>query len=104
MDLHHTLQTLKLQMSDIHEQMIRAFIDYFEANQRWEVKQTHGSGIKARACLAKIRELALKRRFEIGEIRKNKSKARSILKKEKATRHKQVDVVVLPESTDNGTS
>jgi hypothetical protein len=70
-------------MSDIHELMIRAFIKYFEANQKWEAKQTHGSGIEARACLAEIRKLALKRRFEIGEIRKNKSKARSISRESK---------------------
>jgi len=38
--------------SDIHEQIIRTFIKYFEANQRWETKQTHTSGIEARALLS----------------------------------------------------
>lgn len=63
--------------SDTHEQLIRAFIKYFEANQRWETKQTHISGIDARAFLSEIRRLALIRRAEIGEIRKNKPKIKS---------------------------
>jgi hypothetical protein len=64
-------------MNDTHEQLIQAFIKYFEANQKWETKQTHPSGIAARNHLLEIRALAKQRRVEIGEIRKNKPKLKS---------------------------
>ena len=77
--------------SDIHEQIIRTLIKYFEANQRWETKQTHTSGIEARALLSEIRRLATIRRVEIGEVRKNKPKIKSPKYKQSLLQDKQDD-------------
>ncbi len=95
---------------DTHEKLMRLFRQYFAENQIWERKQTHTSGIKCRNLLAEIRILARKRRAEIMEKRHNKpymgseTKTKSNQRKAEIKKTKQVDVVVLPESTDNGTS
>lgn len=95
---------------DTHEQLMSLFREYFKYNQDWERKQTHIAGIKCRNLLAEIRILARKRRAEIMEVRHNKpymgseSKTKSNQRKAELKKAKQVDVVVPPESTDNGTS
>lgn len=95
---------------DTHEQLMNLFRQYFKENQTWESKRTHSSGIRCRNLLAEIRILARKRRAEINEIRKEIRYKGSPLKTESNRRNsemkktKQVDVVALPESTDNGTS
>ena len=95
---------------DTHEQLMSLFREYFRYNQDWERKQTHVSGIKCRNLLAEIRILARKRRAEIMEARHKKpymgseSKTKSNQLKAELKKTKQVDVMVSPESTDNGTS
>jgi hypothetical protein len=95
---------------DTHEQLMSLFREYFKYNQDWESKQTHVAGIKCRNLLAEIRIVARKRRAEILAIKKQKRYMGSDLKTESNRRKaelkktKQVDVVVSPESTDNGTS
>jgi hypothetical protein len=95
---------------DTHEQLMNLFRKYFKENQMWESKRTHTSGIRCRNLLAEIRILARKRRAEINEIRKDIRYKGSPLKTESNRRNaeikkaKQVDVVVLPESTNNETS
>lgn len=95
---------------DTHEQLMQLFREYFKYNQDWESKQTHVAGIKCRNLLADIRIVARKRRAEILEIRKQKPSQSSAKyfesnrRKAELKKTKQVDVVVSPESTDNGTS
>lgn len=95
---------------DTHEQLMALFRQYFKENQTWESKQTHTSGIRCRNLLADIRILARKRRAEILEVRKQKPSQSSPAyfesnrRKAELKKAKQVDVVVPPESTDNGTS
>ncbi len=95
---------------DTHDQLMRLFREYFKENQAWESKRTHVSGVKCRNLLAEIRIIARKRRAEIQqgreEIRYKGSpiKAESNRRTAKTRKTKQVDVVVLPKSTDNGTS
>lgn len=95
---------------DTHEQLMQLFRQYFLENQNWESKRTHVAGKKCRNLLAEIRILARKRRAEILEIKKQKPSQSSPAyfesnrRKAELKKTKQVDVVVLPESTDNGTS
>lgn len=64
-------------MSDTHDLLMKELRAYFEANQQWELKQTHSAGAKARASLSEIRRLARIRRAEIQEIRHTKPKVKS---------------------------
>ena len=95
---------------DTHEQLMYLFREYFKYNQDWESKRTHVAAVKCRNLLADIRIIARQRRAEILEIKKKKRYMGSELKTESNRRKaelkkaKQVDVVVPPESTDNGTS
>ncbi len=95
---------------DTHDQLMRLFREYFKENQAWESKRTHVSGIKCRNLLAEIRIVARKRRAEIQEGREqirykgSPIKTESNRRKAELKKAKQVDVVVLPKSTDNGTS
>ena len=95
---------------DTHERLMQLFREYFKQNQDWENKQTHVAGIRCRHLLAEIRIVARQRRAEILEIRKQKPSQsspkyfESNRRKAEIKKAKQVDVVVPPESTDNGTS
>lgn len=95
---------------DTHEQLMQLFREYFKQNQDWESKRTHVAAVKCRNLLGEIRIVARKRRAEILTLKKQKPYMGSALKTESNRRKaqmkktKQVDVVVLPESTDNGTS
>lgn len=95
---------------DTHEQLMTLFRQYFKENQDWESKRTHVAGIRCRNLLAEIRILARKRRAEILELRKQKPSQSSSAyfesnrRKAEIKKAKQVDVVVPPESTNNGTS
>ncbi len=95
---------------DSHEQLMRLFREYFKENQAWESKQTHVAGIKVRNLLAEMRIVARQRRAEILAIRKQKPSQsspkyiESNRRKAELKKAKQVDVMVPPESTDNGTS
>jgi hypothetical protein len=95
---------------DTHEHLMELFRQYFKENQDWESRRTHVSGIKCRNLLAEIRIVARKRRAEIQEGREqirykgSPLKTESNRRKAEIKKAKQVDVVVLPESTDNGTS
>lgn len=95
---------------DTHDQLMKLFREYFKENQSWETRRTHVSAVKCRNLLAEIRIVARKRRAEIQSNRKELRYKGSPIKAEsnrriaKTRKTKQVDVVVLPESTDNGTS
>lgn len=57
---------------DLHDQLMLAFRDYFEASEKWESTSFDDPGIRARNALGKIRILARKRRMEIQRIRKER--------------------------------
>ena len=93
-----------------HEQLMALFRRYFEENQDWMHSKTHAAGRRTRNILAEIRILARKRRAEIQAYRASKPSYsspkyfESNRRKAELKKAKQVDVVVSPESTDNGTS
>jgi hypothetical protein len=95
---------------DTHDQLMKLFREYFKENQAWESRRTHVSAVKCRNLLAEIRIVARKRRAEIQANRKeirykgSELKTESNRRKAEIKKAKQVDVVVLPESTNNGTS
>ena len=95
---------------DTHDQLMRLFREYFKENQAWESRRTHVSAVKCRNLLAEIRIVARKRRAEIQANRKeirykgSELKTESNRRKAEIKKAKQVDVVVLPESTNNETS
>ena len=64
-------------MSTTHDLLMQELRKYFEANQEWELKETHVAGARARASLSEIRRLARIRRKEIQEIRHAKPKVKS---------------------------
>lgn len=56
--------------SDLHDQIMLAFRNYFKAVERWERTGYPSSAIQARNALGIIRILARKRRIEIQKLRK----------------------------------
>jgi hypothetical protein len=54
---------------DIHDQMIKAFIRYSAANQKFELFGYKNAAIEARNALTKITQLAKVRRQEIWDKR-----------------------------------
>lgn len=59
-----------------HDLLIEELQNYFEDHVDWERTNSHLSGMRVRAHLSRIRELALVRRSEIQEIRKQKPKTK----------------------------
>lgn len=60
-----------------HDLLIEELRAYFEDHVDWEKSHSHLSGMRVRAHLSTIRELATKRRDEIQAIRKQKPKTKS---------------------------
>jgi len=52
-----------------HDQLMRAFAEYFKANQRWINRGTRQAGLETRYWLAQIRIIARDRRAHIQEYR-----------------------------------
>ena len=63
--------------TEIHDEMIAAFQEYFKWQDRFEYRKSDEAGLKARLSLAKIRNLANQRREEIQAIRKERRAARN---------------------------
>ena len=61
----------------IHDLLIEELRAYFEDHLDWERSHSHLSGMRTRAHLSRIKELASERRKEIQEYRKQKPKTRS---------------------------
>ena len=57
------------QDEELHAEILRAFNEYFKANQRWINKGTRRAGEQTRYWLAQIRILARERRKLIQEWR-----------------------------------
>lgn len=56
--------------SDLHDQIMLAFRDYFKAVEKWERTKYPSAAVRARNALGIIRILARKRRIEIQKLRK----------------------------------
>jgi len=50
---------------ETHDELMRAFRQYFEANQRWVNKGTRRAGMDARYWLSEIRRICSQRRDNI---------------------------------------
>ena len=55
------------QDEELHEQLLKAFRKYFEANQDWLSKGTKRSAIRLRQALSEIREICSARRVVVRE-------------------------------------
>ena len=56
--------------TESHDNMIEAFIEYFNAQTRFEYDQSEAAGLRARYWLSQIRKEAFTRRAEIQNKRK----------------------------------
>jgi hypothetical protein len=54
-------------MNSLHDQIMREFRTYFEANQKWENERTKVSAIRLRKSLARIRDLCVDQRMLVRE-------------------------------------
>lgn len=54
---------------DIHDQLVKAFMEYSEANSKFELYGYQNSAVNARNSLTKITQLAKVRRQQIWEKR-----------------------------------
>jgi hypothetical protein len=57
------------QNEESHEQLMRAFKEYFKANQDWQNKGTRRAGENMRYWLAQIRIIAKERRTHVQQYR-----------------------------------
>jgi predicted secreted Zn-dependent protease len=47
---------------ELHEEIMKAFDEYFRANQRWVTKQSDPSCVQVRKCLQELKRVSLKLR------------------------------------------
>jgi hypothetical protein len=52
-------------MSDIHDKLVKAYLNYFKANEKFETRNSVRTHKESRRCLREIRELAKLRMDEI---------------------------------------
>lgn len=67
---------MNLDDDDLHDQLVIAYLEYFEANQIWERKQTVRTYYEVQKCIRKVRDLSSERHREIRKIQQSK-KART---------------------------
>ena len=68
---------------ETHDELMRAFRQYFEANQRWVNQGTRRAGMDARMWLSEIRRICSKRRDNIMDWRKDLNEKTKIKKAQK---------------------
>jgi hypothetical protein len=61
---------------DIHDQLTKAYLEYFKANEAFESRVSHRTHASSRRCLRKIRELSKLRMEEIHKQYKAKKEAK----------------------------
>ena len=59
-------------MDDLHDQLVKAYLDYFEKNELWERRRSVRTYYEVQKCTRKIRELAESRQKEIRQIHQAK--------------------------------
>lgn len=79
-------------MNDTHYRIMQELRKYFEANQDWEMNQTHAAGMRARQHLAELRILARQRRAEIQSVRVTKPKIKSPKYREAKLKEQQAQI------------
>jgi len=52
---------------DLHEQLVRAYLEYFKANEWWERKHSFRAYAAVQQCTRKIRDIAKARNLELRE-------------------------------------
>ena len=52
-------------MDDTHDELVKAYLEYFEKNEIWERKQSVRTYYKVQQCVRKIKDLADKRQRDI---------------------------------------
>ena len=54
---------------DSHDELLKAFQEYYKANQKWITKKTRMAGTETRYWLSEIRRICSRRRVEIQDWR-----------------------------------
>ena len=67
--------------NDIHDRLVKAYLEYFKANEAWEHRQSVRKYYAVQKCVREIRILAKERNNEIREQHKVKSEAYKKAKK-----------------------
>ena len=62
---------------DTHDKLTKAYLEYFKANEAWEVRKSERTKRSARKWLSEIRRLCSERRVEIIEDYKDKKETPS---------------------------
>ena len=62
---------------DTHDKLTKAYLEYFKANEAWEVRKSERTKRSARKWLSEIRRLCSARRVEIIEEYKAKKETPS---------------------------
>lgn len=57
---------------DIHDQLTKAYLEYFKENEKFEARKSYRTHTASRKWLREIRRLAKLRQDEIGETFKTK--------------------------------
>jgi hypothetical protein len=52
-------------MDDLHDQLVKAYLDYFEKNEVWERRRSVRTYFEVQKCIRKVRDLAEARHKEI---------------------------------------
>jgi hypothetical protein len=60
---------------DIHDQLTKAYLEYFKANEAFESRRSHRTHLASRKWLREIRRLAKIRQEEIHETYRSKKEA-----------------------------
>jgi hypothetical protein len=63
------VEPVDYQNEESHEQLMRAFKEYFKANQDWQARGTRRAGEHMRYWLAQIRIIAKQRREHVQQYR-----------------------------------
>ena len=50
---------------DTHDKLTKAYLEYYKANEAWEIRESERTKRSARKWLSEIRRLASERRVEI---------------------------------------
>lgn len=53
---------------DTHDQLVKAYLDYFKANEVFVQKPSEAKRVRVRKCLTKIHQLAKLRKLEVLKI------------------------------------
>ena len=61
-------------IDDTHDKLTKAYLEYYKANEAWEIRKSERTKRSSRKWLSEIRRLATDRRKEIIEEYKAKKK------------------------------